>query len=142
MSSQFWLAAASYLILTFVMAASWHLALFKNVYARLGAFTRPRPIIPLGILSMVLQAAVVAYLYPFFYRGGPPPLEGATFGLLLGVFMGSNAVLAEAGKNQVGSLRTWIALEGVYYLLQFTLVGLAIGLVYGSLPSLNSSDDR
>ena len=135
MSSQFWLAAATYLILTFVMAAGWHLALFKNVYARLGAFTRPRPIIPLGVLSMVLQAAVVAYFYPFFYRGGPPALEGATFGLLLGVFMGSNAVLAEAGKNHVGSLRTWIALEGVYYLLQFTLVGLAIGLVYGSLPS-------
>lgn len=49
--------------------------------------------------------------------------------------MGSNAVLAEAGKNQVGSLRTWITLEGAYYLLQFTLVGMVIGLVYGVLPS-------
>ena len=135
MNSQFWLAAASYLILTFIIAAAWHLALFKDVYTRLGVFTRPRPIIPLGVLSMVLQAAIVAYLYPFFYRGGSPLVEGATFGLLLGVFMGSNAVLAEAGKNQVGSLRTWIALEGVYYLLQFTVVGLVIGLVYGSLPS-------
>ena len=135
MNSQFWLAAASYLILTFVIAAGWHLALFKDVYARLGVFTRPRPIIPLGVLSMVLQAAVVAYLYPLFYHGGPPLVEGATFGLLLGVFMGSKAVLAEAGKNQVGSLRTWIALEGVYYLLQFTVVGLVVGLSYGSFAS-------
>ncbi|MGH7547582.1 MAG: hypothetical protein ACREMM_05345 [Gemmatimonadales bacterium] len=135
MNSKFWIAAASYLVLTFVIAAGWHLALFKDVYARLGVFTRPRPIIPLGILSMVLQAAVVAYLYPFFYRGGTPLAEGAMFGLLLGVFMGSNAVLAEAGKNEVGSLGTWIALEGVYYLLQFTLVGLVVGLVYGVLPS-------
>jgi hypothetical protein len=133
-NSKFWMAAAAYLVLTFVMAAGWHLALFKNVYARLGAFTRPRPIIPLGILSMVLQAAVVAYLYPFFYRGGRPLVEGATFGLLLGVFMGSNAVLAEAGKNAVGPLRTWITVEGVYYLVQFLLVGLVIGLIYGVLP--------
>ena len=88
MHSEFWLATASYLVLTFIFAAGWHLVLFKDVYARLGVFTRARPIIPLGILSMVLQAVVVAYLYPFFYRGGPPPLEGATFGLLLGVFMG------------------------------------------------------
>ena len=135
MNSKFWLAAASYLVLTFIIAGGWHLALFKDVYARLGVFTRPRPIIPLGILSMVLQAIVVAYLYPLFYRGGNPLTEGATFGLLLGIFMGSNAVLAEAGKNQVGSLRTWIALEGVYYLLQFTLVGLVVGAVYGVLPS-------
>jgi len=133
-NSRFWMAAASYFVLTFVMAAGWHLALFKDVYARLGAFTRPRPIIPLGILSMVLQAVVVAYLYPLFSRGGHPLTQGATFGLLLGIFMGSNAVLAEAGKNDVGSLPTWIALEGVYYLLQFTLVGLVIGLIYGVLP--------
>lgn len=131
---QFWIAAATYLVLTFIIAAGWHLALFKNVYARLGVFTRARPIISLGILSMVLQAAVVAYLYPFFYRGGDPLTEGAAFGLLLGVFMGSNAVLAEAGKNQVASLRTWIVLEGVYYVLQFTAVGLVIGLVYGLHP--------
>jgi len=134
-NSKFWMAAATYLVLTFVMAAGWHLVLFKSVYARLGAYTRPRPIIPLGILSMVLQAAVVAYLYPFFYRGGSPVVEGSTFGLLLGVFMGSNAVLAEAGKNEVGSLSTWIPLEGVYYLVQFILVGLVIGLIYGVLPS-------
>jgi hypothetical protein len=135
MDAKFWMAAASYLILTFVIAGTWHLTLFKNVHARLGAFTRPKPIIALGLLSMVLQAAVVAYLYPLFYRGGAPATEGAVFGLLLGVFMGSNAVLAEAGKNQVGSLRTWIPLEGVYYLLQFVVVGIVIGLVYGSLPS-------
>jgi hypothetical protein len=134
-SSKFWLAAASYLVLTFIIAAGWHLALFKNVYARLGAFSRPKPIIALGLLSMVLQALVVAYLYPLFYRGGTPLATGALFGLLLGVFMGSNAVLAEAGKAQISPLGTWIVLEGVYYLAQFTVVGAVIGVVYGQLPA-------
>jgi len=131
---KFWSAAASYLVLTFILAAGWHLVLFRDVYARLGVFTRAEPILALGVLSMVLQALVVAYLYPVFYRGGNPLMEGAMFGLLLGVFMGSNAVLAEAGKNQVASLGTWIGLEGVYYLLQFTLVGMAVGSVYGGPP--------
>lgn len=135
MSSKFWLAAASYLVLTFIFAAGWHLALFKAVYARLGAFSRPQPIIALGVLSMVLQAVVVAYLYPFFYRGGSPLATGATFGLLLGVFMGSNAVLAEAGKTQISPIGTWIMLEGIYYLAQFTVVGAVIGAIYGQLAA-------
>ena len=135
MTSKFWIAAASYLLLTFFMAATWHLVLFKDVYARLGAFTRPRPIIALGVLSMVLQAAIAAYLYPLFYHGGNPRATGAWFGLLLGIFMGSSAVLAEAGKNQVGSLRTWILLEGLYYVVQFMIVGLVIGWIYGAGPS-------
>ena len=133
MSLKFWFAAASYLVLTFAIAAGWHLILFKDVYARLGAFTRPKPLIPLGIFSMVLQAAVVAYLYPFFYHGGNPLSTGAYFGLLLGIFMGSNAVLGEAGKNVVGPLRTWIPLESAYYLLQYTIVGLVVGWIYGPL---------
>ena len=138
MSSKFWLAAASYFVLTFIFAAGWHLGIFKHVYARLGAFSRPRPIIALGMLSMLLQSLVVAYLYPIYYRGGAPIAAGATFGLLLGVFMGSSAVLAEAGKTQIADLRTWIALEGVYYLLQFTVVGAVVGVVYGQLPSLGA----
>ncbi len=134
-SSRFWLAAVSYFVLTFIFAAGWHLGLFKNVYARLGAFTRPRPIIALGMLSMLLQAFVVAYLYPLYFRGGTPLVEGATFGLLLGVLIGSNAVLAEAGKTQIADLQTWITLEGVYYLLQFAVVGAVIGVVYGQIPA-------
>lgn len=80
---------------------------------------------------MVLQAIVVAYLYPRFYGGGSPLMEGARFGLLVGIFMGSNAVLAEAGKNQVGSLRTWISPDGAHYLLQFMVIGMVIAWVYG-----------
>ena len=41
-NSKFRIVAASYLVLTFVIAAGWHLALFKDVYFRLGVFTRAR----------------------------------------------------------------------------------------------------
>jgi hypothetical protein len=128
---KFLLATVGYIVVTFVIAAGWHLALFKDLYEALGIFTRKEPLIHLGVISMILQGLVLAYVYPIGYQGGSPVKEGLKFGLLMGIFMGSNAVFAEAGKQQVSSLSTWLILESVYYLLQFSLVGVVIGSIYG-----------
>ena len=125
------LAAASYVILTFIIAATWHLVAFKAVYEQLAIYTRSEPIIPLGIASMIVQAVIFALLYPRFARGVSPAREGALFGLVMGAFLASYAVLADAAKLEVTSLGTWLALEGIYYLIQFPLVGLVFGLIYG-----------
>jgi membrane protease YdiL (CAAX protease family) len=125
------LAAIAYIVVTFIIAAGWHLVLFKGLYDELGIFTRKEPLIHLGVISMILQGIVLAYVYPLGYQGGNPVKEGLRFGLLMGIFMGSNAVFAEAGKNVVSSLSTWLTLESVYYLLQFGLVGIVIGWIYG-----------
>jgi hypothetical protein len=131
MSKKFIFAFVAYGVITFVMAAGWHLGVFASVYEQLGVFTREKPIIALGVFSMLIQAGVVAYLYPRFYRGGNPIKTGALFGFLLGLFMGSNAVLGEAGKNKVGSLITWILLEGAFYVIWPIFAGMAVGLIYG-----------
>lgn len=128
------LAAVSYVLLTFLIAGTWHLVVFKSLYDRLAIFTRPEPIIPLGVASMILQAAVFSYLYPRYTRGQNPARDGLTFGLAGGIFLGSYAVLADGAKLQVSSLSTWLALEGIYYLIQFPVVGLAFGLIYGKSP--------
>ena len=121
----------AYVFITFICAAGWHLVAFKKIYDRLGAFTREEPIIPLGVASIVLQGLVVAYAFPLFLRDGNAIVQGVVFGLLsVGIFMGSSAVLAEAGKNEVGPLSTWIPLETAYYLVQGIAVGLALGLIY------------
>ena len=121
----------AYVVVTFICAALWHMAFFKKTYDALGVFTRKEPIIPLGISSMILQGLVVAYTFPYFVRSGNTPMSGAIYGVLfIGLFMGSNAVLAEAAKNEVGSLKTWIPLEMTYYILQGLIVGVAIGALY------------
>src|SRR5574337_876978 len=125
------LAAIGYIVATFVIAAGWHLVLFKHLYDELGMYTRKDPIIPLGVASMILQSGVMAYLFPLYSTRERPVLDGLTFGLLMGVFMGSYGVLAEGAKQQVSSLSTWIVLEGVYFLLQFSIVGMVIGWIYG-----------
>ena len=120
-----------YVIVTFILAFVWHLVLFKPLYDELGMFTRQEPIIALGLSSMLIQAAVFSYLFPLVYRDGSPARCGLILGLLLGAFMGSNAVLAEAGKNEVTSIPTWIALESAFYLLHGALAGLAVGYLHG-----------
>jgi hypothetical protein len=130
-TTKFILAAIAYVIVTFAIAASWHLVFFKDLYDQLAIFTRKEPLIPLGIVSIVTQALILAYLYPLIYRGGSPAKEGLKFGFLIGVLMASIAVFAEAGKQNVSSLTTWLVFESAYYLLQFGALGVIIGLIYG-----------
>jgi hypothetical protein len=130
-TNKFFPLALAYLIVTFAIAASWHLAIFKSTYEELAIFTRKEPLIPLGLTSMALQAIVVAYLYPLFAGGKSGLMTGLRFGLIMGVFIGSSAVFAEAGKQVVTSLTTWLILESIYYLVQFAIVGMVLALVYG-----------
>jgi hypothetical protein len=127
----------AYVVLTFVIAATWHLVLFRDIYDQLGIFTRKEPIIPLGFMSMIMQGAVLAWLYPRVTRGDSPLKEGLRFGLLIGVLMASIAVFAEGAKQQVSSLPTWLILESVYYLLQFAVVGVAMAYVYRAAVGKN-----
>ena len=123
-----WLA---YLVITFAMGFVWHLVAFKALYAKLGIYSRlDDPIIPLGITAMLIQGAVLAYLFPIVAKNGGWVLEGVKFGLLMGLFIASSAVFAEAAKQRVSSLPTWLVLESVYYAIQFTLSGLAIAFIY------------
>ena len=115
------------LVVMFAFAASWHLVVFKDLYARLAIYTRAEPLIPLGLLSMLLQALIFAYLFPIFAAGKPPLAAGLGFGLLMGVLMGSVGALAEAGKQNVTSLPTFLTLESAFYLIQYTVIGLVIG---------------
>lgn len=122
----------AYLIITFAMGFIWHLKLFKALYKRLAIYSRiDDPIVPLGFTAMLIQGALLAYLYPLITHGGNPALDGIKFGLFMGLFIASSAVLAEAAKQRVTSLSTWLIVESIYYAIQFSLAGLAIGLIYG-----------
>jgi hypothetical protein len=130
---RFTLAFFAYVIITFVFATVWHLVLFKDLYMAAGM--RREPLMHLGILSMLIQAFLMAFLYPRLRGTGSPALDGLKFGVLMGLFMGSYGVLAEAGKFDVGPVGPFVAIEGAFFLLQFAIVGAVIGLVYGRGPA-------
>jgi len=124
----------AYVAITFALGFLWHLVIFKDLYHRLAIYTRlDDPIIPLGLLSMLIQGAVLAYLYPQVVDAQGSVFEGIRFSLLMGLFLASSAVIAEAAKQRVTSLRTWFAVESLYYLIQFLLTGLAMSSIYSTL---------
>ena len=99
---RFTLALVAYLIVTFVFATVWHPVLFKDLYMAAGM--RREPLMHLGILSMLIQAFLMAFLYPRLRKAGSPAVDGLKFGLLMGLFRGSYGVLAEAGNATSGPL--------------------------------------
>lgn len=132
MSREFVLAWAVYVVVTFGLGFVWHLVLFRRTYSRLGVFSRiDDPVIPLGIAAMLIQGGILAYLYPLFPSSDTPLETGLRFGLVAGAFLASSAVVAEAAKQRVSSLSTWLVLETAYYLIQFAAVGVLIAMVYG-----------
>lgn len=131
MTKKLVLATLVYAIVSMIHGYTWHFNFFPEVYAQLGIYNREPPIIPLGFSSMLIQGLILAYLYPRYFRGGKPVTEGIKFGLLMGLFLFSVSTLANGAKIQVSSMSTWLAIQSAFHLIQFTIAGAGIGLVYG-----------
>lgn len=126
------LATAVYVVISMVLGMTWHMVVFKGVYDSLGIYNRQEPIIPLGLSSMLIQGAILAYLYPYLYRGGKPVIAGVRFGLIMGLFMFTTTTLAAGAKTVVTSMSTWLIIQSAFHLVQFVASGAAIGMVFGS----------
>lgn len=124
----------AYFLITMLVAYPWHLVAFHEKYVAMGAFTRGEPLMLFGMLAVILQAIVFAYFYPLYYRhraGGPPLLRGIQFGLFLGVTVWTVMVFATAAKFKIAPVSHFVLLGTLFQILQFTLVGGAIGMIYG-----------
>lgn len=135
MTKPFVLAALGYLVPTFILGFTWHFWFFPGVYEGLGIYNRAEPIIPLGMLSMVIQGLVMAYLFPFFRREGSAVGRGVVFGLVMGVFLFSVSTLANAAKILVTDMGTWLLIQAAFHVVQFVIAGALIGLAYGRAPA-------
>lgn len=131
MAKKYILATASYIVLSFVIAYPWHLVWFHDLYVSMGAVTRPEPIVPLGIFTMVIQGVVIAYFYPFWYRGGNPLWSGIRFSLTIGLLIYTVMGFGTAAKFNIEPIGTFLAYHTVFQFLQFTITGAALGLIFG-----------
>jgi hypothetical protein len=131
MAKPFVLATLGYLVPTFILGFTWHFWIFPGAYEALGIYNRAEPIIPLGLLSMAIQALVMAYLFPFFLRDRSSVTRGVAFGLIMGAFLFSVSTLANAAKIVVANMATWLLLQASFHAVQFVIAGALIGLAYG-----------
>ncbi len=127
----FWLGVAAYLLPTFPVAFVWHLVLFEPAYHSLQIY-RADPIIPFGLASMIVQAAIFSWAYPLVF---PVPRwsiwrDGLLYGLAIGLLSWSFTTLAVAAKHPMTSLTGYVALETGFTVLQFLIVGPLIAMAY------------
>lgn len=131
MKKPFWWAVLAYLLPTFPLGYFWHLVMFADQYHRLAMY-RDEVIVPLGLLSMVIQALLFAWSYPRLfsvYRG--KWVHGAlAFGAFFGLLAFSFAVLPVAAKYNMSSVTDFLLLESAFTLLQFSIVSPLVALAY------------
>lgn len=129
------LTVVAYVATTFAVQGTSHFMINARHYAEI-PIMRAEPVIFMGIISMVVQGLIFAYLYPAFTRGASSIRQGVTFSLTMGAFLASYIILAEAGKYAIPSILSWIAVEASTALVQFALFGVWLGLIHRSSPAL------
>ncbi len=121
----------SYFVITMAWAYPWHLVWFHEQYIAWGAVTRVEPIIPLGVMAILVQGLVIGYLYPFYYKGqGNPVLQGIKFNLIIGLMTYTAMGFATAAKIQIEPISQFLIYHTIFQLIQFTLTGAALGWIY------------
>ncbi|UPJ52108.1 hypothetical protein IVB30_12570 [Bradyrhizobium sp. 200] len=128
---RFWLGMAAYIVPTFPIAFVWHLVLFEHRYHALGIY-RADPIIPFGLASMIVQAAIFSWVFPRLFPQGRSSIlkSGLLFGLAAGLLSWSFTTLAVAAKHPMASITDYVVLESAFTLAQFLIVGPLMALAH------------
>jgi hypothetical protein len=130
----FVLGVLAYLVPTFALGFVWHLILFEHYYAALAIY-RSDIIIPFGLLSMLIQAVIFAWIYEtaFAQRNGTLLLRALTYGAFGAVLSWSFTTLAVAAKNVMTSVPDYLVIETAFTAVQWTIVGPLTALAFGQL---------
>ncbi len=122
------LSVLAYVVATFAVQATSHFLVNTGHYAAV-TYMRKEPIFPLGILSMLVEGAVLSYLYSAIPKTGNWLADGLKFGWLVGAFAVGYIGLAEAAKYQVPSVGSWVLVESLNAFAQFTIYGVLLGFI-------------
>ena len=79
---------------------------------------------------MLFQGAIMANIYPRYYKGGSHYMEATRFSLLMGLFLYSVSTVANAAKIEVSPMATWLIVQAAFHGVQFVACGVALGFVY------------
>jgi hypothetical protein len=90
-------------------------------------------VIPVGFVSSFISILVVAIIFAMMHQGESGAAEGARFGVLIGIFVVCGFVLHNYVNLNIG-LKLALG-QAVVYFVQWTIVGIMIGLIYKPLAT-------
>lgn len=123
-----------YVAVTLLTQATSHFLVFSSHYAAV-QYIKAEPIFAFGIASMIIQGAILSYVYAGsgFFRSGVVGALGVAW--LFGAFLVSYIALAEAAKYAVPDVSSWIGVEVLVGAIQFSLIGLVLHFAHGQTKS-------
>ena len=118
-------------VVMFLLAGLWHSVLMEDFYmadSSSNAFAEPKmQFIALGYFILAL---IMAYIYPFGYKGGSPVIEGLRFGITMGLSWILPFCVVLYGIFE--SSGTLLMVDFVWHIVEEGIGGIVIGLVYGT----------
>src|SRR5208282_2382952 len=90
-------------------------------------------VMPVGFVGTVISILVVAILFAMIHQGGSGITGGARLGVLIGIFVVCAFVLHNYVNLNIGLKLT--LMQAVVYFVQWTIVGIVIGLIYKPLAT-------
>jgi hypothetical protein len=101
------------------------------------AVFRPREemmkVMPIGFAATFMAILVAAIIFAMNHQGGSGTAEGARFGVLIGIFVVCAFVLHNYVNLNIG-LKLALG-QAVTYFVQWTIIGMVIGLIYKPLAT-------
>ena len=127
----------AYAFITFPLAVIWHVVLFKPEYESFGYF-EGEPNFALGFLTIIIQGAVLSFLYPLVKLSSNGIVRGLKYSAIVGLFFWTSHVLALLAKQAVSTPLTFLFMESFYLLMQFGIFGLCVGLIFKKQLRVNA----
>jgi hypothetical protein len=90
-------------------------------------------VMPVGFVATFISILVVAIIFAMNHQGGSGTTEGVRFGVLIGIFVVCAFVLHNYVNLNIGLKLT--LMQAAAYLLQWTIIGIVIGLIYKPLAT-------
>lgn len=113
----------AYLVPTFTLGYVWHLVLFQSYYEALAIY-RQDVIISFGFLSILIQAAIFAWMYgkAFAGAGGTVLSRTLRYGAVCAALSWSFTTLAVSAKHVMASVPDYLLIETAFTIVQWALV--------------------
>jgi hypothetical protein len=115
----------------------WLVPALINEAHKYPAVFRPKEemktVMPIGLVATFLAILVAAIIFAMIHPGGSGTMEGARFGVLIGIFVVCAFVLHNYVNLDIG-LKLALG-QAVAYFVQWTIIGIVIGLIYKPLAT-------
>jgi hypothetical protein len=125
------LPVLAYVIPTFALGYVCHLILLDSYYKALQIY-REEIIVPFGFVSMLIQAAIFAYIFERVFAGTADGwlARGLRYAALGAMLSWSYTTIAVAAKNVMTSVPDYLVIETAFTVVQWLIVGPLTSLAF------------